>query len=321
MAMIARVAEDKQNLLQTETVWQKMQKDTSPQKEKEDTVIGKAAEVYISKEGRKLSEEALDPLTRLSQTDFMTDAEKQLSKLWQEEQDKAEYKKQAAEIEERLAKDAGLTDKEREDLQAQADELKEKGMTLDDKLYALYDKKNGIEKNIAENDGKYMAADIAGLQKQIDQLNREIYNAAADITRDGKMKDFLTQQALKERADLGIAANKAKIANAELELRDSEASVTTRTAEQIQKQADENGKYQPTAVDVVQEAVEEGKARAEKAEEETGKLADKGRESALNMQSNLVQEANRAADAGTDEKIINHTEDIKKLTIEDALQR
>ncbi|WP_051598482.1 hypothetical protein [Selenomonas ruminantium] len=321
MAMIARVAEDKQSLLQTETVWQKMQKDTSPQKEKEDTVIGKAAEVYISKEGRKLSEEALDPLTRLSQTDFMTDAEKQLSKLWQEEQDKAEYKKQAAEIEERLAKDAGLTDKEREDLQAQADKLKEKGMTLDDKLYALYDKKNGIEKNIAENDGKYMAADIAGLQKQIDQLNREIYNAAADITRDGKMKDFLTQQVLKERADLGIAANKAKIANAELELRDSEASVTTRTAEQIQKQADENGKYQPTAADVVQEAVEEGKARAEKAEEETGKLADKGRESALNMQSNLVQEANRGADAGTDEKIINHTEDIKKLTIEDALQR
>ena len=147
MAMIARVAEDKQNLLQPQNVWQKMQQDTSLRKDKDDTVLGKAAEVYISKAGKKLSEEANDPLNRLSQTDFMTDAEKQLSKLWQEEQDKAEYKKQAAEIEERLAKDAGLTDKEREDLQAQADELKEKGMTLDDKLYALYDKKNGIEKN------------------------------------------------------------------------------------------------------------------------------------------------------------------------------
>ena len=82
MAMIAHVAEDKQSLLQIESVWQKMQKDTSPHKEKEDTVIGKAAEVYISKEGRKFSEDALDPLKRLSQTDFMTDAEKQLSKLW-----------------------------------------------------------------------------------------------------------------------------------------------------------------------------------------------------------------------------------------------
>lgn len=321
MAMIVRVAEDKQNLLQAEPVWQRMQRDTSRQKEKEDTVIGKAAEVCISKAGRKLSEEALDPLKRLSQTDFMTDAEKQLYKLSQEERDKAEYKKQAAEIEERLAKDSSLTDKEREALQAQADELKEKGMTLDDKLYALYDKKRGIEKSIEENDGKYMAADIAGLQKQIDQLNRKIYNAAADITRDGKLKDFLTQQALKERADLDIAANKAKILNAKLELRDSEASVSTRTAEQIQAQADENSRRQPTAADVVQEAVEEGKARAEKAEEETGKLADKGRESALKMQGTLSRKSKLSDNAEADEDIINHMEDIKKLSVEDALER
>ena len=321
MAMIVRVAEDKQNLLQAEPVWQRMQRDTSRQKEKEDTVIGKAAEVCISKAGRKLSEDALDPLKRLSQTDFMTDAEKQLYKLSQEERDKAEYKKQAAEIEERLAKDSSLTDKEREDLQAQADELKDKGMTLDDKLYALYDKKRGIEKSIEENDGKYMAADIAGLQKQIDQLNRKIYNAAADITRDGKLKDFLTQQALKERADLDIAANKAKILNAKLELRDSEASVSTRTAEQIQAQADENSRRQPTAADVVQEAVEEGKARAEKAEEETGKLADKGRESALKMQGTLSRKSKMSDNAAADEDIINHMEDIKKLSVEDALER
>ena len=89
MAMIARVAEDKQNLLQPQNVWQKMQQDTSLRKDKDDTVLGKAAEVYISKAGKKLSEEANDPLNRLSQTDFMTDAEKQLSKLWQEEKDKA----------------------------------------------------------------------------------------------------------------------------------------------------------------------------------------------------------------------------------------
>jgi len=321
MAMIARVAEDKRTRLQTETVWQRMQKDNSLKKEREDIVIGKAAEVYISKEGRKLSEDALDPLKRLSQTDFMTDAEKQLSKLWQEDKDKAEYKKQAAEIEERLVKDSGLTDKEREDLQAQADELREKGKTLDDKLYELYDKKHGIEKEIEENGGKYTGGDIAGLQRQIERLNLAIHNAGVDITRKGALEDYLTQQALKERADLSVATNKAKIRNGELELRDSEASVTNRTAEQIQAQADENGKRQPTAADVVQEAVEEGKARAEKAEDETEKLADRGRDDALKMQSHMAQVADSAANAEIDEDIINHMKEFKKISIDDALER
>ena len=54
MTMIARVDDHSQNLLhksnlmQTETVWQKMQKGTALQKDSEDTVIGKAAEVFIS---------------------------------------------------------------------------------------------------------------------------------------------------------------------------------------------------------------------------------------------------------------------------------
>ena len=56
MAMIARVEGNDQTLfhktnsLQTETVWQKMQKGTSLQKDDDDTVIGKAAEFFISKE-------------------------------------------------------------------------------------------------------------------------------------------------------------------------------------------------------------------------------------------------------------------------------
>lgn len=320
MAMIARVAEDKQSLLQAETVWQKMQKDTSVKKEKEDTVIGKAAEVYISKEGRKLSEEALDPLNRLSQTDFMTDAEKQLSKLWQEEQEKAEYKKQAAEIEERLAKDAGLTDKEREDLQAQADELRKKGMTTDDKLYALYDKKHALEKDMEENGGKYTAGEIAGLQSRIDELAWQIYNTGIDITHEGRKKDALTQQALKERANLSIAENEARIMGGELERRSSEDSMVMRTAEQIQAQSEEKSKRQPTAADVVQAAVEEGKERAEKAEDETGRLADRGRDSALKMQSQMTLNKDGLTGAEADEERNKQMREIKKLSLEEFLR-
>ena len=62
-------------------------------------------------------------------------------------------------------------------------------------------------------------------------------------------------------------------------------------------------------------------ARAEKAEDETGRLVDKGRDSALEMQGNLTQEGSLAKKADVNEKIINHMEDIKKLTVEDALER
>ena len=200
-------------------------------------------------------------------------------------------------------------------------ELKEKTLVLyfDGELNSY--NADGIEKEIEENGGKYTGGDITGLQRQIERLNLEIHNAGVDITRKGALEDYLTQQALKERADLSVAANKAKIRNGELELRDSEASVTNRTAEQIQAQADENGKRQPTAADVVQEAVEEGKARAEKAEDETEKLADRGRDDALKMQSHMAQVADSAANAEIDEDIINHMKEFKKISIDDALER
>ena len=57
--------------LQRETIWQRMQQNNA-----EDSVIGKAAEVQISKEGRKMYEDAHDPLTKMTQTDFMTEGEK-----------------------------------------------------------------------------------------------------------------------------------------------------------------------------------------------------------------------------------------------------
>ena len=320
MAMIARVAENKQNLLQPQNVWQKMQRDTSLRKEKDDTVLGKAAEVYISKAGKKLSEEANDPLNRLSQVDFMTDAEKELSKLWQEEKDKAEYKKQAAEIEERLAKDSSLTDKEREKLQAQADELRKKGMTTDDKLYDYYDQKHALEKDIEKNDGKYMAGDLSGLYRQISELEWKIYNTRIDITNEGLNKDKLTQQALKERADIAIAENEAKIMGGELEKRSSEDAMLTRTAEQIAVQMEENGKHQPTAADVVRAAVEEGKDRAEKAEDEMGKLADRGLDSAMKLQKQMQanDEGLTGADADADRNTAMRK--LKKLSYEEFMR-
>lgn len=320
MAMIARVAEDKQNLLQPQNVWQKLQQDTSLRKEKEDTVIGRAAEVYISKAGKKLSEEAADPLNRLSQVDFMTDAEKELSKLWQEEKDKAEYKKQAAEIEERLARDSSLTDKEREKLQAEADELRKKGMTTDDKLYDLYDQKHAIEKDIEKNAGKYMGGDLSGLQRQISELAWKIHNTVIDIKNEGLHKDKLTQQALKERAYIAIAENEAKIMGGELEKRNSENAMVTRTAEQIAAQSAEDVKPQPRAADVVRAAVEEGKKRAEKAEDETARLADRGRDSAIKMQSQMQVSAEAQTGTDADDERNTPGRQIRKLSYEEFMQ-
>ena len=40
--------------LQRETIWQRMQQNNASQNNAEDSVIGKAAEVQISKEGRKM---------------------------------------------------------------------------------------------------------------------------------------------------------------------------------------------------------------------------------------------------------------------------
>lgn len=45
--------------------------------------------------------------------------------------------------------------------------------------------------------------------------------------------------------------------------------MSIRTEEQVQEQAAENVKYQPTANDVIQAAVQEGKDRAEAQEDDT----------------------------------------------------
>lgn len=253
--------------LYSQSIWEKQAK--RREEEKSATTIGKAAEVYISREGKKLYEDSIDPLSRLSGTDFMTDAEKQLADLKSEEAERAEYKKQASELQDRIDNDTSLTASEREDLQAQADELREKGMSDDEKLYALYDEKNKLTRERKNEDGIYIDGDlglinsaIAGIDEQIDALANPLYGK---IHLNGLDKDHLQQQVLQERAELGIAENIAKIQNAELDNRSSEGAMTTRTPEQIAAQAAESAKAEPSLADVVATAIEEGQERAEEA--------------------------------------------------------
>ena len=193
-------------------------------------------------------------------------------------------------------------------------------MTTDDKLYDLYDQKHALEKDIEKNEGKYMAGDISGLQRQISELEWKIYNTGIDIKHEGWNKDKLTQQALKERAYIAIAENEAKIMGGELEKRNSEDAMLTRTAEQIAVQMEENGKRQPTAADVVRAAVEEGKDRAEKAEDETGRLADQGLDNAMKMQEQVQTED--AGLTGTDADAERNTtmRKLKKLSYEEFMR-
>ena len=72
-----------------------------------------------------------------------------------------------------------------------------------------------------------------------------------------------------ERKILAEAKNKADYLGKKLDLRSSDLAMSIRTEEQVQEQAAENVKYQPTANDVIQAAVQEGKDRAEAQEDDT----------------------------------------------------
>lgn len=332
MTMIARVDDHSQNLLhksnlmQTETVWQKMQKGTALQKDSEDTVIGKAAEVFISKEGRKLCEDAQDPLKKLTQTDFMTEGERKLNELLGQKAEREELNKQANELEERLNSDTSLTDKEKEDMQAEIDDLREKGKSPDDKLHEMYQKKFALEDEQMAGHPEYLQAEQQAwqldIQKQLLQADVNIRNAKNEIHAEGMWQEVYTQQILQERGDLAVAKNRADYLNSEIDFRSSELSMSVRTDEQVQAQAEENGKRRPTAADVVQAAVEEGKARAENADDATGKLADGIRDSALSQQEKLTaQSSTISMDSEETAKLLNHAEEMEKITLGDAMTK
>lgn len=330
MAMIARVEDNTQSILhksnqmQTETVWQKMQKGTALQKEAEDTVIGKAAEVFISKEGRKLYEDSQEPLKKLTQTDFMTEGEKKLQELLGKKAEREEFIKQADELEERLGTDTSLTDDEKASMQQEIDDLREKGKSPEEKLHEMYQKKFALEDEMAAGHAEYLPEEQQAwqldIQKQLLQADVDILNAENEVKAEGMWQEVYTQQILKERGDLTIAKNRADYLGTEIDFRSSELSMSVRTDEQVQAQAEEKGKRQPTAADVLQAAVEEGKTRAEKAEDAAGQLTDSGRDSALAQQDKT---AASAIALNTDETadILNQAEAVEKITLEDALTK
>ena len=330
MAMIARLEGNDQTLfhktnsLQPETVWQKMQKGTSLQKDDDDTVIGKAAEVFISKEGRKLYADSQEPLQKLTQTDFMTEGEKKLNELLAKKAEREECNKRADELEERLNSETDtLTDKEKDAMQAEIDELREKGKSPDQKLHEMYQKKFAIEDEMAAEHPELSPSDLLAwqtmMQWKLQQAEDGIKNAKDEISAEGMLQEAYTLQILLERGKLAVAKNRADYLGANIDFRSSELSMSVRTDAQIKAQDEEKGKRQPTAVDVVQAAAAEGKARAEGADNPIEKLADKERDTALDMQDKISQLSNVNLTGEDTAKIIKQAEKIKKITLDDAL--
>lgn len=165
-----------------------------------ETVLSRAAEVFISKRGAKLQRDAAIP------DDLLTPAELALAADEKEREDKQAKKAQAKEIEERIASDKTLSDEDKSILQKQADKLKKEGMTDEDKLAQLY-KERGVWERRAENDT--LAAD----ERQAAFNMVQIYSG--DISRlqfamkgEEIHKMCLRTQAVQERADLEAAAQK-----------------------------------------------------------------------------------------------------------------
>ena len=105
-----------------------------------ETVLSRAAEVFISKRGAQLQKGDADIEV------LLTPAELALAADQKDIDDKREKKSQAKEIEERIRSDATLSDEDKSVLQKQADKLKEEGMTDEDRLAQLYRERDVWEK-------------------------------------------------------------------------------------------------------------------------------------------------------------------------------
>lgn len=258
---------DSNNLspLYNKAIWE--QQADKKEKNVNDT-IGKAAEVYISSKGKMLSDAENDPLSMMSSKNFMTDADKRLADLKAKANEKEEYKKQAKELQEQLDENADtLTDDERDDMTQKIADLREKGMTDEEKMYDLYDKRRALQKELKENGDNYLEDETAFVQNQIQSLEQQIdyYNNPVDgkFVTDGLNKISLERAVLDEQANIGISKNRAKIQNATLDARSSEEAMSLLTPEQLEKRAAESSKPQPTAADVVATAVKESQDQAE----------------------------------------------------------
>ena len=192
--------------LQRETIWQRMQQNNTGQNNAEDSVIGKAAEVQISKEGRKMYEDAHDPLTKMTQTDFMTEGEKKLKDFLDMKDKRKEYLKQADELQKKLDTDDSFTDKDKESIQKEIEELTEKGKSPDDKLHEMYQKKFDLKDELASQDDPEKQAQ---LQAQITQAEVGVREAKNQVIIEGALEEAYNRQVNDERAMLAEAKNKA----------------------------------------------------------------------------------------------------------------
>ena len=296
------------------TIFQKLQQAASEEKD-EGTVVGKAAEVQISEAGRKLLEEDLDPLKKMGQTDFMTEGEIKLQELKDTIAAREDYKKQAEKLQERIDTDTSLTFEEKARMQEEADALKEKGMSPDDKMHDFYGQKQAIKEKILT--GEYTKEEIDSLNTQINLIQQKIAREENEMGKEGALKELYTQEIIKERGDIELAKSRARDLNATLDMRSSELSMEVRTEEQVAEQGVRNVTPQPRPEDVVQKAIEEGKERTEKNESIT---PDKGMTDALNVQTEMqTTSAMQNKDDSNEE--LELEKKLKAMSLGDLLER
>ena len=150
--------------------------------------IASAVSVMISEKGKELSR-----TTDLSDLDEApTKAEAKLKENANMLAQKKAKKKEAAEIEERIATDDTLTDKDKATLQKQADKLKEEGKTTEDRYYELQDKKNELQKRAAA--GEVVPISVLG------SVDDDIKATLNQLKKEGEIDDGLHRQAIRERA-------------------------------------------------------------------------------------------------------------------------
>ena len=173
---------------------------TQARRKPPETVLSRAAEVFVSKRGAQLAQSAPDP------DDILTPAEAALAAAQKELDDKREKKSQAAEIEERIRSDATLSDEDKTVLQKQADKLKKEGMTKEDRLAQLYQKRGVWEKRAGNDalaaDERQAAFNMVGI------YSGDISRLQLTMKGEELHKMRLRTQAVQERADLDAAAQK-----------------------------------------------------------------------------------------------------------------
>lgn len=226
-----------------------------------------------------------------------------------------EYLKQADELQKKLDTDDSLTDKDKESIQKEIEELTEKGKSPDDKLHEMYQKKIDLKDELASQDDPEKQAQ---LQAQITQAEVGIREAKNQVIIEGALEEAYNRQVNDERAMLAEAKNKADYLGKKLDLRSSDLAMSVRTEEQVQEQAAENVKYQPTANDVIQAAVQEGKDRAEAQENDTEKLADGGLDAAFSAQNDTATKMS-ATDVDDTEAMLNRIKAMEKVTVEEVM--